>query len=622
MITFNYTNKHPITRHCILFFVYTACCIGSLYFSYYLRYDFIIPEHVQVERLKILFWQVPFKILLLYFFGQFDSLISYFRLPDLYRIFGAFTINAVVLIYLWFLFAGQHMPPRGVILSDYILSILLVASFRIFLRIVRERYVTDKSQSKHVVRVAIIGAGDVGASLVSELLTRKQLGMKPVVFLDDNKQKTGCHIHGVKVAGTPDLLESIIRKYMVQKVILALPSNSSRRIKELIEKATKLNIQAEVVPSMHDLASGQIKASRIRSVELEDVLGRDPVEIDSANIQQLMKGKIILVTGSGGSIGSELCRQIASSNPAKLILLEQSEAHLFLIEQELINEGLGGTISVIVGDILDEERMQYVFKQYSPNIVFHAAAHKHVPMMEKQPHEALRNNVIGTEIMCRLSISHGVSKFILISTDKAINPTNVMGASKRIAEIVLQCAQNNSKNKTAFMTVRFGNVLGSSGSVIPIFKKQIANGGPVTVTHPDVTRYFMTIPEAVGLVLQCAVQGKGGEIFILDMGSPMKIVDVAKQLIELSGFKPGIDIEIKYTGLRPGEKLFEELQHTLERLDSTEHSRIFRLQSSLPEETHMNAHVKWIKNDIYSHTLFEIKNRIKEIVPEYTPYVD
>ncbi|PIP59194.1 MAG: capsule biosynthesis protein CapD [Verrucomicrobia bacterium CG_4_10_14_3_um_filter_43_23] len=609
-------------RFFALLFIYTCCCTFSLYLAYYLRYDFIIPEDVQIERWESLIWFIPFELLLLYMFGQFNGLLSYFRLPDLYRIFSAFTIASTTLLFLWFLFGGNYVPPRGVILADYILSILSITIFRVALRIYRERFLNSKSHTHTAQRVAIIGAGDVGATLVADLLMRRSLGMRPIIFLDDNRKKIGSHIHGIPVVGTPDNLEAIKNAYMIDKVILALPSSASQRIRKITESARALNIKAELVPSWHDIASGRIKASRIRSVELEDILGREPVKLDSEHIRDLLKSKSVLVTGAGGSIGSELCRQIAAKTPNKLILVEQSEGQLFQIEQELIEDGYKGIIFAVVADILDEPRMNHIFKQYQPSIVFHAAAHKHVPMMEYQPHEAIKNNVLGTDILTRLAAKFHVERFVFISTDKAINPTNVMGATKRMAEIITQSNQCLPDNKTNFMAVRFGNVLGSSGSVIPIFKKQIAAGGPITVTHPEVTRYFMTIPEAVGLVLQCATQGNGGEIFILDMGQPMKIVDVARQLAELSGFKPEVDIEIKYVGLRPGEKLFEELLYNKEEVTSTNHPRILRLKSQPQAHAAIQATATWIRDDLYHFSANDLKKRLQDFVPEYSPFID
>jgi FlaA1/EpsC-like NDP-sugar epimerase len=446
--------------------------------------------------------------------------------------------------------------------------------------------------------------------------------MRPIAFLDDDKTKHRWHIHGVHVMGTPEILPYLKNKLGIRKVILALPSASRRRIKELIELSRECGIEADIVPPVSEIASGKVLANQIRPIELQDLLGREPVELDSERIGDMLRDKVVMVTGAGGSIGSELCRQIASKGVKMLLLVEQSEVQLFPIEQELINRGYGGSICALIADILDESRMESVFERFKPEIVFHAAAHKHVPLMEAQPGEALKNNTLGTAMIAAQASRYGVERFVFISTDKAINPTNVMGATKRMAELMIQSIQARENNSTKFMAVRFGNVLGSSGSVIPVFKKQIAEGGPVTVTHPDVTRYFMTIPEAVGLVLQSATLGSGGEIFVLDMGEPIKIIDVARQLIELSGFQPEIDIAIKFVGLRPGEKLYEELQHDAERLAKTDHSRIRCMISEKGNPCFVDTVTCQVRSNILTMSRSELKNMLHQFVPEYTPFFE
>ncbi len=376
------------------------------------------------------------------------------------------------------------------------------------------------------------------------------------------------------------------------------------------------------MPSMWDLASGRVQASQIRPVELEDLLGREPVGLDSEQIKDMLQDRVVLVTGAGGSIGAELCRQIANRASKRLILVDHSEVQLFQIEQELIGLGHSSVILPCIGTVLDQERMGWILRTYRPALVFHAAAHKHVPMMEHQPVEALKNNTFGTLRLAHLASQYQVEKFVFISTDKAVNPTSVMGCSKRLAEIAVQAQQQRPGNTTKFCAVRFGNVLGSSGSVIPTFKRQIAEGGPVTVTHPEVMRYFMTIPESVGLVLQAASQADGGEIFVLDMGQPIKIVDVARQLIELSGFRPGVDIEIKYVGLRPGEKLFEEFQHHGEQFQATPHKRIFRFVCQPATPPQVEEWMKQLSERLVPGSRDEIKQFLTQIVPEYAPYLD
>ena len=446
---------------------------------------------------------------------------------------------------------------------------------RLGFRVFRERYLSDRGRRGHGARrVGIIGAGDVGANLARDLMGRRGLGLMPVAFFDDDRSKWRSRVHDIPVVGAPEAMLDQKLNLELEEVIIAMPGAPAKRIGEVVKILQKARLKFETVPSLDQLATGKVKVSQLRSVEIQDLLGRKTVELDTANIAAILKGRVVMVTGAGGSIGSELCRQIATFNPQRLLLVEQSEVQLFPIEQELTEAGYRGIVLPLVGDILDAQRMHYIFKRFVPEVIFHAAAHKHVPMMESQPSEAIKNNTFGTARLAEMSLEFGVDRFVLISTDKAINPTNVMGATKRLAEVLLQALHAKHPDRTRFITVRFGNVLGSSGSVIPIFNKQIAAGGPVKVTHPDVTRFFMTIPEAAGLVLQSGAQGIGGEIFVLDMGQPVKIVDLARQLIELSGLKPDEDIQIEFVGLRPGEKLFEELSYKGENITPTNHPRL------------------------------------------------
>ena len=413
----------------------------------------------------------------------------------------------------------------------------------------------------------------------------------------------------------------MVEKYGVTEVILALPAQSAKRIREISALAVASGLRVLVVPSLTELAGGRVRATDLRPVSVEDLLGRSPAQLDDTAIEAMITGRTVLVTGAGGSIGQEICRQVALRHPGRLIMLDQCEALLYQAEQDLIAAGGGALICPVVADVTDELRMRKVFAQHRPALVLHAAAHKHVPMMEPQPGEALKNNTLGTALVAALASEFAVTRFVLISTDKAINPTNVMGASKRLAEMVVQSMQGRPGNVTQFVAVRFGNVLGSSGSVIPIFRKQIAAGGPVTVTHPEVKRYFMTIPEAVGLVLQSATQGEGGDILVLEMGQPLKIIDVARQLIELSGFRPDIDIEIKIVGLRPGEKLVEELQHHGEQYRTTKHERIFRFVAAGTPYDALEGLLSDIRT-LLPQEKSVCKQGLKRLVPEYVPYLD
>jgi FlaA1/EpsC-like NDP-sugar epimerase len=510
--------------------------------------------------------------------------------------------------------------PRGALLVDYMLCLAGLCTARLGSRLYRERLSLAQISEENMQRIAIVGAGDAGASLASEFLNSPRRGFRPVLFFDDDKGKHGKLIHGVRVMGTPERIADLKDKNVVTKIVIAMPSASARRISEVVRLAQEAGLKVETLPTLAELASGRATASRIRPVEVQDLLGREAVNLDSDRIRNLIEGRVVMVTGAGGSIGSELCRQIAKLNPKRLLMVEQAEGNLFTIEQELIELGLGGVALPIVGDILDRDRMESVFARHRPEVIFHAAAHKHVYMMERQPAEAIRNNVFGTRCLALLAAAHGTRSFVMISTDKAINPTSVMGATKRLAEIqVMAIYEARKQEGTKFMAVRFGNVLGSSGSVIPIFKRQIANGGPVTVTHPDVMRYFMTIPEAVGLVLQSTVMGNGGEIFVLDMGQPVKIVDLARQMIELSGFKPEEDIEIKFTGMKPGEKLCEELRQLSEEYRPTDHPHIMRFvgKTELDE-----AGLQKLELGLHSLEPAEVKKALQGLVPGYTPYLD
>jgi len=630
----------------VVLVVYTIGLIFSLWLSYELRFDFALPAPDRRQFFLVCLWSVPVKLILLLLIGQFAGLLSYFSIPDLKRLSSALLASGAIMAGVWIATHGKYAPPRSVILADGLLSLLALAAIRLCFRRIRESYLHIPDQRDgRVSRIAIVGAGDAGATLARELLLKNRLGMRPVVFFDDDANKWNRRLHGIPVFGAPETLLDSRRNWRLDKVIIAIPSAPGRRIREIVNVLQKANLKFETVPSINQLATGRIKVSQIRPVEIEDLLGREPVQLETDYIRRTLKDEVVMVTGAGGSIGSELCRQIATYKPRRLLLVERSEVQLFPIEQELIRLGHGEVIVPLIADILDSERMRSIFAQYRPHVVFHAAAHKHVPIMESHPCEAIKNNSLGTARLARLSSEFAVGRFVLISTDKAINPTSVMGATKRLAEIFVQSlwasqsAGDDGREEanvrrvdfgelrsklggTKFMAVRFGNVLGSSGSVIPTFKEQIAAGGPVTVTHPDVTRYFMTIPEAVGLVLQSGAQGQGGEIFVLDMGKPIRIVNLARQLIELSGLKPGEDIEIRFTGLRPGEKLFEELSHESENLLPTTHPKILRFVSDAAPLKAVEGFLEQLSMQLHQTSADNLKLLLRKFVPEYEPYLE
>ena len=593
----------------------------SLSFAYLLRFDFQIEAEWVALLYENLLWIIPLKVILFFSTGQFKGMPSYFRLPDLFRTFWTLVAISAFLIVLWYGIDGRQLPPRSVILADFVFSLVFVCGLRTLLRILRENDLAHYFTGRHkaLLRVAIIGAGDAGASIAADMLTQKSIGMLPVLFLDDDKQKWGQSLHGIEVIGGPELLESVKRHFEINEVIIAMPFASGQRIHSIVAQAQELELQVKIIPSLAELTTGLFEAKRIRSVQIEDLLGREPIDIDSDTIQSIISGEVVMVTGAGGSIGAELCRQILHYGPRQLLLVERSEIQLFQVEQQLIEDGYQELIIPLPIDILDEKRMRCFMERYQPNILFHAAAHKHVGLMERDPGAAVKNNALGTQGLADLSSELGIQRFVLISTDKAINPTAAMGASKRLAEIYIQAKNYQSGNTTRFNAVRFGNVLGSSGSVVPIFHRQIERGGPVTVTHPEVTRYFMTIPEAVGLVLQSASQGKGGEIFVLDMGQSIKIIDLARQMIALSGLRPGIDIMINFIGLRPGEKLSEELKHRKETLKKTEHPRILRFVSSALPWARVATFFNRLRAEVDGWQADEAKQELKGFIKEYEP---
>jgi FlaA1/EpsC-like NDP-sugar epimerase len=631
------TPVHRLQRAAFFFATYGALAALSLWFAYELRFSGeaemtradkqVFEAFLHDQRIWALAWVVPLKVLLLGAFGQFRGVFYYFRLPDALKM-GFALAAATALVLLMPLFSGgvgvenAGGIPRGVALVDFNLSLVLFVGFRVSIRALRERFWSKDQATQGVVeRIAIVGAGQAGAQLASELMSRRGHGIEPVCFLDDDVAKHTFHIHGVPVIGAPERMPELAEKYGITEIILALPASAVRRIREVSTLAAASNLRVLVVPSMSELAGGRVRASDIRPISVEDILGREPAKLDDEAIDAMVKGRTVLITGAGGSIGSELCRQVAGRSPARLIMLDQCEVLLYQAEQELISAGVGALITPIVGDVTDVDRMRDVFVRFKPELVLHAAAHKHVPMMESQPSEALKNNVLGTEVVARLAAEHSVAKFVLISSDKAVNPTNVMGASKRLAERVVRTMQAEAGGKTSFIAVRFGNVLGSSGSVIPIFRRQIAAGGPVTVTHPEVKRYFMTIPEAVGLVLQSATLGHGGDILILEMGQPLKIIDVARQLIELSGLRPDIDIEIRIIGLRPGEKLVEELQYEGEQYRPTEHPRVFRFVDDSDPKDSAETLVSRVRA-LLPLERQACKQGMRDLVPEYVPFAE
>ena len=508
---------------------------------------------------------------------------------------------------------GFWLQIHGVIMLDLFTTIMLLAGVRMIVRLYHEEYFS--STPAVLKQFLVVGAGDAGEALLREMMRIKMSEYHVVGFVDDDPAKQGMRIHGVPVLGAVDKLPEICTEQKIDEIGIALPSASHKELRRVVQVCQGTKIRFRTVPSITDIASGKLRVSQIRDVDINDLLGRDVVEIDLDDIEHFLKGKTIFVTGAGGSIGSEMCRQVCNFKPKLLLLAEQAENPLFFIERELKNAFGDVRILPLICDITDKPRLRQLFAQYKPQVVIHAAAHKHVPLMETNPGEAVKNNIIGTMTVAEVANDFGVDNFVMISTDKAVNPTSIMGSTKRIAETYIQ--DLNSTSKTHFVTVRFGNVLGSNGSVVPIFKKQIADGGPVTVTHPEMRRYFMTIPEASQLVLQAATMGHGGEIFVLDMGEPVKILDLATELITLSGFKPNEDIEIVFTGMRPGEKLFEELSIEGEDMLPTHHPKIGIWKNILKDRQALRSEIAKLIDIAQDQDYDAIVNAIKILIPEY-----
>jgi FlaA1/EpsC-like NDP-sugar epimerase len=477
---------------------------------------------------------------------------EYASIGELLSIFKAITLSILVTAFVQFLYI-QGIYSRTLVIT-WLMHIILIGGSRFSWRLFRDTYIKGRRDKT---RALIIGAGAAGTMVVRQLRQNNDVDLYPIAFLDDDKRKHGLEIMGLPVIGGSEDIEQVAKSLNVENIIIAIPSLNKRELNRIVTECTKTKVKTKIIPMLEDLMVGKVSFNEIRDVEVEDLLGRDPVELDTENIDEYIKNKVIVVTGAGGSIGSEVCRQISRFSPKTVILLGHGENSIHSIELEL-KASYGDTIEYMteIADIQDRDKMFSIMEKYSPSVVFHAAAHKHVPLMERNPEEAVKNNVIGTRNVAEAASHCGVHTFVMISTDKAVNPTSVMGATKRLAEMIIQ--HMDSISTTRFVAVRFGNVLGSRGSVIPLFKAQIKKGGPVTVTHPDMVRYFMTIPEASRLVIQAGALAKGGEILVLDMGEPVKIVDLAKNLIKLSGYNEE-EIEIKFTGMRPGEKMFEEL---------------------------------------------------------------
>ncbi len=586
------------------------------FLALYVRYDFRFSkmdmQYVNAE-LRYLPVNLVLTIILFVLFRLYRSVWSFASSTELLNVISACTISIVLQGII--LAVAKTRMPISYYLIKYFLLIMGVGVLRFTYRILRmfqERRSGFREDARRNTRV--VGAGDAGAMVIKEFQNSRYLDQKVCCVIDDNEAKQGKYLRGVQIMGTRNDIGFLARELNVDEIIVALPSVPQSEVREILQICQETGCKLKVMPGIYQMINGEVSVSRLRKVEIEDLLGREPIKLQVESVMGYVAGKTILVTGGGGSIGSELCRQIAAHNPKRLIIADIYENNAYDIQQELKQKYPKLDLVVLIASVRNVHRINSIFETYRPEIVYHAAAHKHVPLMEDSPNEAIKNNVFGTYATAQAADRYGVSRFVLISTDKAVNPTNIMGASKRICEMIIQMM--NHRSRTDFVAVRFGNVLGSNGSVIPLFKKQIEQGGPVTVTHPDIIRYFMTIPEAVSLVLQAGALAKGGEIFVLDMGEPVKILDLAENLIRLSGFKPFEEIPIVFTGLRPGEKLYEELLMNEEGLKETENKLIHIGKPIEFDEERFREDLEELRK-MAEEDSAEIRWKVRRIVPTY-----
>ena len=608
----------PRNRIALLVIVDIFLIALSGFLALYIRYDFRFSNmEMRYVDHELLYLPVNLVVTLLVFvlFKLYRSVWRFASSTELLNVIGACTCSIGLQIIGMSLL--RMRMPISYYLMKYVLLIVGVGMVRFAYRILRmlqERrlFGGEKDQKKNTM---IVGGGEAGAMIIKEFQNSEYLNQRICCVIDDNASKQGKYLRGIKIMGGREDIVRLAKELQIEEIIVAMPSAPQSEVRDILNICKETGCEMKVLPGLYQMIKGEVSISKLRRVEIEDLLGREPIRVQLDEIMGYVAGKVVLVTGGGGSIGSELCRQVAAHEPKQLIIFDIYENNAYDIQQELKNKFPALDLTVLIGSVRNTHRMNSIFEKYRPDIVYHAAAHKHVPLMEDSPNEAIKNNVFGTYKTALAADRYGVKRFVLISTDKAVNPTNIMGASKRICEMIIQMMNRHSK--TEFVAVRFGNVLGSNGSVIPLFKKQIEKGGPVTVTHPDIIRYFMTIPEAVSLVLQAGALAKGGEIFVLDMGEPVKILDLAENLIRLSGYKPYEDIDIEFTGLRPGEKLYEELLMSEEGLQETANKLIHIGKPIEFDDDKFREQLDALKKAA-EHDSASIRQLVKEIVPTYT----
>ncbi len=590
-------------------------------FSFFIAYVLRFNSFDLVEYHSQIFYSLPLivivRIVIFVLMGLYQGMWRFVGMRDLVDLVQAITLGSVLSVGLLFLIFRLESYPRSVFLIDWFVVLVLVGGCRFTYRLYREGWFIWENGKVPGKKILIVGAGRAGEMILREILGNYRLSYVPVGFVDDDRKKRDLTIHGVRVLGHTREIPRLIAEHRVEEIFLAIPSAPPKAKRRIMHTCKRTNVCFKTLPGVGALLDGTVRVSALRDFQIEDLLGREPVRLDAGLIREYLRDKSVMITGAGGSIGSELCRQVAQFSPRRLVLYERSEFNLYQIHMNLRELFPDLEIDAVIGDVLNQRRVERTLDQFRPDVVFHAAAYKHVPLMESNSEEALRNNVFGTWIVAYLSCAYGVNKFVMVSTDKAVRPTNIMGASKRIAELICQGFARD--NKTKFVTVRFGNVLNSVGSVIPLFKSQIAKGGPVTVTDPEIYRYFMTIPESVQLIMQAGAMGKWGEIFILDMGEPIKIVDLARDMIRLSGLEPDKDVKIVFTGLRPGEKLYEELLTEGEEIKSTLHDKIKIAKREKIDWLILMEKIEQLREllqDGFSQAAIE---KVKEIVPEFKP---
>lgn len=589
-----------------------------------IRFDFRIAKvDLQYSEMivRYAFIHTIITLSIFFIFRLYHSLWKYAGIEEMTNIIYACTIAEIahfifMRLFISMVHKGANMP-RSFWPLNLMFLIAFVGGTRFLYRTIR--MLNNQRRSSTEKHIMVIGAGEAASVIIKEITNSKYLDGRVVCAIDDDGTKIGNYIQGVRVVGNRNSIIAMADKYSITDIIIAIPSLQSKKLKEIVGICKETNCNLKTLPGMYQLINEEVSVSRLRNVDIEDLLGRDPVDLDIAAVMNYVSGQVVMVTGGGGSIGSELCRQIVKHNPKQVIIVEIYENNAYDIQQELIRKYPKLNLVVLIASVRNTKRMEQIFETYKPDLIYHAAAHKHVPLMEVSPNEAIKNNVYGTLKIVRMADKYKVKRFVQISTDKAVNPTSIMGASKRICEMIIQTYNNRSK--TEFVAVRFGNVLGSNGSVIPLFKKQIAAGGPVTVTHPEIIRYFMTIPEAVSLVLQAGALAKGGEIFVLDMGEPVKIDDLARNLIRLSGYVPDRDIEIQYTGLRPGEKLYEELLMDEEGLQDTKNKMIHIGKPIEFDEEKFLFDLEKLCQAVTDETS-DVRSMVKHIVPTFIEKVD